>query len=51
MQVNGQEVVVLLDLGSGVSLLRSEKLLGKLIQGEQVGVVSVHGDVKDQWPV
>lgn len=45
-----QEVVVLLGLGSWVTLLRSEKLLEKLIQGEQVGVISVHGDVKD-YPV
>lgn len=50
VQVNGQEVVALLDSGSVVTLLQSDGLPRKLVPKEQVGVICVHGDVK-KYPV
>lgn len=46
VQVNGQEVVALLDSGSVVTLLRAERLRGRFLPGESIGVACIHGDVK-----
>lgn len=51
VQVSGQKVVAvlhfILHLWSGITLLWLDRLQGELIPVEQVGLVSVHGDVKD----